>query len=197
MELQNVIDYIYFGEVSIAQEDLNGFLVIAEDLKLKGLINTTTSTKYEEKQTFQNVPSPAPADMYAQQISTGPFENSLTALDEVAEHFEEGIKEEFNDMSENVEYSNDMGENFEYSNNEYETVILSMIEKVNKLWHCKVCGKEYTIKNKTNIKKHVENNHARGFIHTCGVCGKTFSTKSTLLYHKSSCKRDVATLTCV
>ena len=184
IELQNVIDYIYFGEVSIAQEDLNGFLVIAEDLKLKGLINTTPATEYEEKPTFQNMPSTGPTgpvDMYDQQISSGPFENLLTPLDEVAEQFEEDTGEEFNDTSENVDYSN----------NDYETVINSMMEKVNKLWHCKVCGKEYTIKNKTNLKKHVENNHARGFIHTCGLCGKTFSTKSTLLYHRSICKRDV------
>ena len=179
IELQHVIDYIYFGQVSIAQEDLNGFLVIAEDLKLKGLINT--ATEYEEKPTFQNVSSPGPGDMYSQQVSSGPFENMLTPLDEVAESFDEGTRDEFDDISESIEYSN----------NEYETVINSMIDKVNKLWHCKVCGKEYTIKNKTNLKKHVENNHARGFIHTCSLCGKTFSTKSTLLYHRSSCTRDV------
>ena len=135
IELQNVIDYIYFGEVSIAQEDLNGFLVIAEDLKLKGLINTATVTEYEEKPTFQSVSSPC--SMYAQQTAGGPFENFLTPMDEIAESFEEDTGGEFNDISETAEYSN----------NDYETVINSMIEKVNKLWHCKVCGKEYTIKN--------------------------------------------------
>jgi len=36
-DLQNVLSFMYQGEVSVAQNDLNTFLAVAEDLKVKGL----------------------------------------------------------------------------------------------------------------------------------------------------------------
>ena len=36
-DLQSVLNFMYHGEVNIAQEDLNGFLAVAEDLRVKGL----------------------------------------------------------------------------------------------------------------------------------------------------------------
>ena len=35
--IKYVLDFIYNGEVNVAQEDLNSFLTAAEDLKIKGL----------------------------------------------------------------------------------------------------------------------------------------------------------------
>jgi len=36
-DLQSVLSFMYHGEVNVAQEELNGFLSIAEELKVKGL----------------------------------------------------------------------------------------------------------------------------------------------------------------
>ena len=36
-QLKTVVDFIYHGEVNILQEDLEGFLQLAEELELKGL----------------------------------------------------------------------------------------------------------------------------------------------------------------
>jgi len=36
-ELQSVLNFMYHGEVNVAQEDLNSFLVVAEELRIKGL----------------------------------------------------------------------------------------------------------------------------------------------------------------
>merc|ERR1711936_315913 len=36
-DLQSVLNFMYHGEVNIAQEDLNSFLSVAEDLRVKGL----------------------------------------------------------------------------------------------------------------------------------------------------------------
>merc|ERR1711936_469068 len=36
-DLQAVLNFMYHGEVNVAQEDLNSFLSVAEDLKVKGL----------------------------------------------------------------------------------------------------------------------------------------------------------------
>ena len=37
VELTQILNFIYYGEVNVAQEDLKSFLVVAEDLKIKGL----------------------------------------------------------------------------------------------------------------------------------------------------------------
>ena len=36
-ELQSILNFMYVGEVNVAQEDLNSFLAAAEDLRVKGL----------------------------------------------------------------------------------------------------------------------------------------------------------------
>merc|ERR1712202_6705 len=36
-DLQSVLNFMYHGEVNVAQEELNSFLAVAEDLKVKGL----------------------------------------------------------------------------------------------------------------------------------------------------------------
>lgn len=36
-DLRNILDFMYNGEVNVAQQDLDAFLAVAEDLKIKGL----------------------------------------------------------------------------------------------------------------------------------------------------------------
>ena len=36
-DLQSVLNFMYHGEVNVAQEELNSFLAVAEDLQVKGL----------------------------------------------------------------------------------------------------------------------------------------------------------------
>ena len=45
-DLQSVLNFMYHGEVNVAQEDLNSFLAVAENLKVKGL---TQQKKAESK----------------------------------------------------------------------------------------------------------------------------------------------------
>jgi len=51
IDLMAVLNFMYHGEVNVAQEELNSFLAIAEDLKVKGL----TQNKSEETSRKQNV----------------------------------------------------------------------------------------------------------------------------------------------
>jgi len=76
-ELVCVLNFMYQGEVNVAQEELNTFLAVAEDLKVKGLTQGNSSssdikTKSELKSTPRNVseqpaakrPRPAPVQSY-------------------------------------------------------------------------------------------------------------------------------------
>jgi len=44
-DLQCILDFMYFGEVNIAQEKLNTFLAVAEELRVKGLTQNEAATK--------------------------------------------------------------------------------------------------------------------------------------------------------
>ena len=43
-QLSEVVDFIYHGEVNIYEENIEDFLTLAEELQLKGLNNSVTST---------------------------------------------------------------------------------------------------------------------------------------------------------
>ena len=43
--LQSVLDFMYTGEANVAQEELNSFLAVAEELKIKGLTEGRSNKK--------------------------------------------------------------------------------------------------------------------------------------------------------
>ena len=43
--LEAILNFVYHGEVNVAQEDLNSFLQVAEDLKVKGLTQNNSKVK--------------------------------------------------------------------------------------------------------------------------------------------------------
>ena len=56
-DLQNVLDYVYEGEIKIHQEDLDRFLHVAQKLKLEGVMNNGESTEEEtmNEVTFRSI----------------------------------------------------------------------------------------------------------------------------------------------
>jgi len=52
VDLQSVMNFMYHGEVNVAQEELNAFLAVAEDLKVKGLTQNNTSDNVEKRGHF-------------------------------------------------------------------------------------------------------------------------------------------------
>ena len=50
VDLQAVLDFIYYGEVNVAQEELNSFLEVAEELEVKGL---TQNKSQKEDRNFK------------------------------------------------------------------------------------------------------------------------------------------------
>ena len=51
-DLQSVLNFMYQGEVSVAQEDLNSFLAVAEDLRVKGLTQNQTEKQESGRAVF-------------------------------------------------------------------------------------------------------------------------------------------------
>ena len=61
-ELESVLDFMYHGEVNVAQEDLNSFLAVAEDLQIKGLTQQQSSSGSGAKRASgKRSPQPGPS----------------------------------------------------------------------------------------------------------------------------------------
>jgi len=58
-EIIAILNFMYHGEVNVAQEELNSFLAVAEELRVKGLTQNTQETS-KEKQTDQQAKMPTP-----------------------------------------------------------------------------------------------------------------------------------------
>merc|ERR1711862_924200 len=48
-DLVSVLNFMYHGEVNVAQEELNSFLAVAEDLKVKGLTQSNSPSDNDNK----------------------------------------------------------------------------------------------------------------------------------------------------
>eukprot|EP00091_Calanus_sinicus_P017920 TRINITY_DN3912_c2_g1_i1.p1 TRINITY_DN3912_c2_g1~~TRINITY_DN3912_c2_g1_i1.p1 ORF type:complete len:207 (-),score=58.60 TRINITY_DN3912_c2_g1_i1:266-886(-) len=58
-DLQSVLNFMYHGEVNVAQEELNSFLAVAEDLKVKGLTQNQSATPRRTKTEQYSAAKPA------------------------------------------------------------------------------------------------------------------------------------------
>merc|ERR1712086_1006179 len=84
-ELLSILNFMYMGEVNVAQEELNSLLSVAEDLKVKGLTQSKQDspaaaqkdqTKYAKRQNEIPEEAPLPAQMKKQKVPTLP-DNSM------------------------------------------------------------------------------------------------------------------------
>jgi len=56
-DLQSVLNFMYHGEVNVAQEELNSFLAVAEDLRVKGLTQDQAETSKTKSENYSQLKS--------------------------------------------------------------------------------------------------------------------------------------------
>ena len=67
-DLQSILNFMYMGEVNVAQEELNSFLSVAEDLKVKGLTQNQSEGHPGPKEQYPNTKS-EPQPLSSSQIN--------------------------------------------------------------------------------------------------------------------------------
>ena len=179
MDLENVLDYAYHGEVQIFQEDINKFLDIAQILKLDGLL---ASQAENEEQVEKHIMTNRSHELTANQESIGIIDIQKPSSTE--------MKGSQKDAS--VSTISVTGDS---SVNEVEQKVLEYLgENEDGDYMCKLCGKadksRYRGKRRIgHMKNHIET-HLDGISFSCSLCGKQFRSRNSLNKHKSVYHKD-------
>ena len=184
-DLLAIVDFLYNGEANVYQENLDSFLAIAEELKLKGLMGQTEDV---EKKTESNY-----TDQTPRQMNPKPFykrEGSNLINEQIQPNLEPKSKKRQSNDQMNIEQRITIP-NFVSGDlmQELDEKVKSMMEISHNLDPsgrkkakiCKVCGKEGEAK---AIRDHIEANHLEGVSLPCNVCEKTFRSRLRLRQHK-------------
>ena len=172
-DLMAIVDFIYLGEANIYQEDLDGFLALAEELQLKGLANSENN----------------PLDVFENSIQIEPeqYDNICVApkISSLRKQHTKVMKKDDNEFTSIVQVDNRKFLVPDKANTEeLQAQIGTMMDKINDgdySWKCKVCGK-MTKGSPTQMRRHVET-HLEGVAHTCNQCGKVSRSSQALSMH--------------
>ena len=180
-----IVDFLYCGEANVFQENLDSFLAIAEELKLKGLMRQTEDVDDTTDRNHTN--------QVAQKISPKPFfKREKSNLNELEQS---NFEPKLNKQMPNVQMNNERRiaiPNFVSGDlQELDEKVKSMMEISQNLIPsgkerakiCKVCGKEG---HSMAIRDHIEANHLEGVSLPCNACGKDFRSRINLRRH--TCK---------
>ena len=172
-DLLAIVDFLYCGEANVYQENLNAFLVIAEEFQLKGLMGKSDKDEEVQEETF---PKSKVKPIHKKEPSDSPsWPNFLS---------EQKANSASDALGRHVALTNQSPlSDFE----ELDTKCISLMEKTSRknahtqpLYQCKVCGKEEI---NGAIKSHIESNHLDISI-PCNFCEKTFRSRNALRQHK-------------
>ena len=174
-DLASIVDFLYYGEVDVYQENLNDFLLVAEELELKGM---ATSEKYQVREYLAEESKP---------------ETFIKRYENQAQHRAEHLAPVIDIKSEDLETFNTDEEVTNY------TKVVSVVEsddlgqKMSELiewagddWRCTVCGKMAANNKdgKINLRRHTQI-HMAGLSYPFNICGKEFRCKTNVDTHIS------------
>ena len=171
IQLGAIVDFIYYGEVNIFEQNLEEFLTLAEELHLRGLNNSSAESK-DPRQIPPPEKLPKPRTV-SNQLSLNHFK------DNTKYHSDLTIKE-------NTLVVADTSVRTKPNNEELDDTINTMLETLKNGQHsCKVCGKIDPTNHLNNLKRHIEAKHIEGTSHPCSQCGKYFRSRHSLSTHTS------------
>ena len=164
-DLKTLMDFLYLGETTVQEEDVENFLELGKEFQLKGLTESLPDLKetmplIKKKQKFGNIQNNS-KNLNIEKQKNGKQNGDLilTTPMEVIENLDKEIKSM-------VELSNNMLSNGK--------------QRASK---CKICGKEGL---GGNIKTHIEVYHLQVLI-PCTNCERVFKSRAMMKAH--NCKQ--------
>ena len=163
-DLEALLDFAYHGEANVYQEDLEGFIIIANELQIKGLERFENDpTNRQEKKEGQILDYKKENNTESVEVKEEPHTSSNSGMPvDVAPLI-------------NIDPDKDLNDQIDL----YAKRINGVKEK---LWKCTICGK--VTKRKHDIRRHIET-HLEGVSHPCLQCEKVSKSSNALMTHVS------------
>ena len=180
-ELIAMIDFIYLGEASIFQEQLESFLALAEELELDGLTGSSEEAS-PEKPNYSNKPDK----------SSNPDQQRIN-LNNTQKGVISKVKHEGNPYEGMLMPTKQQSKQTVHIDPATVAVIESMIERrEDGSFACNQC--EYTSKkgHKDHMREHVEK-HIEGLEYPCNYCNKVLRSSNAFRSHQQktrTCYKD-------
>ena len=182
-DLAAIVDFLYFGETNVFQENLDSFLALAGELQLKGLTGTGNSTDEAEEPlkdpTFRN--NPVKKEKSEEQKKTSNLGQRIST--KVAVPTNQISTNPSNQISTNP--TNKISTNLQDLDEQIKSMMTIADQRTSdghKLATCNICGKEAA---SNNMPSHIEANHITGVSHSCDLCGKVSRSRDALRKHKN------------
>jgi len=177
-DLVAIIDFLYYGEANVFQENIDAFLTLAEELELKGLTgNGKDSDKKVHSGTTGKNPTNQKIKKDPDSVTTENIFKSSSNQNEVLEGTEavanlSAVSGDLQELDDQIHALMAKSEN-----------MIPQGSHMIKATICTVCGKEGQF---SNIKNHIEANHMEGVSIPCNFCEKTFRSRKGMAAHKRS-----------
>ena len=162
-DMVSILDFLYFGEANVFQEDLDSFLAIAEEIRLKGLTNQTSSDLIQEHEETQR-PETIQKDRDLPTKSTALHQDlkrnvpsSASTIATISNQSSTNLQA----LDEKVKSMMKKGQNMIPNGKQANGTPRQATSSI-----CKVCGKEGTM---TSIIEHIERNHLEGIFIPCDL----------------------------
>ena len=176
-----IVDFVYYGEVNIYQDNLDTFLNIAKELDLKGLSGGAGED-------LPQLPDKTPVIWPAPQNLKKEYQNTTNILTQKVETFSKSdnyVEHVDSEMRVALFVQNLSGDMKELDNR-IETMMGQGDKKIQcgnqkrQAYVCNACGKEGV---RNAIKEHIEANHLEGVSIPCNMCDKTFRSRNAIRLH--------------
>ena len=173
-QMVSILDFLYCGEASVLEDDLNDFLSIANDLGLEGISSKdkTIESFVSEKQ-LSDLEKRAVTIVEDGEINdkeSTVFEQSRLKKIKAFKMSDKPMDTVFADHT---------------KTNITEADVENVMEKVDGVWSCKVCGKT-TRHQKSHLRDHIKI-HVQPTRISCNLCRKVFKNKFNEEYHMRKC----------
>ena len=173
-DLVAVIDFMYFGEAMIHQEDMDNFWALAQELNIKGLASDVEGTTVVEDKTKHIHANGTLKEEQEQIVSENEigevvFENVIVGNVTLANTIDEN---HFNDIDDQIR--------------SYLVRTEQKMPNGHPVFSCQVCDKKG---HRTSITNHIESYHIEGSNQPCKDCGKSLKSRAVRKLHKCSGKK--------
>ena len=186
VNLSAMVDYLYFGEANVHQENLDLFLQLAEELQLKGLRGNQAE---KEANVWQEPPTQSPQpklhkleptsknNTFKKNVSLQNGQNQTKSEKSLALIDHTTNNTDLESLDKQVKCMMTLSNNTDLRYNSGGKARL-----------CKVCGKEGSMR---DIMNHIEGNHISGISFSCDLCDKLYTSRNSLKSHKSKKHREI------